>query len=526
MSSQENTAPISLPSAQPDIAPVAPIPAAAKLASPEAEKRAMGALLSHPEAMITHRAELPDEKEFTVTACRAAMRGMVALSEKGVDFDYRAVALQVFHHDNRARISLLRGYDNLSEAESLQVIEHAFVDLIRHGAMDQASLPANLAMVRDMATRRMMVDAARDLENAAYDKEAATDSVVNTFAGQLVVLHSRSPKLQAGTADEGMTALDADLDALDAGTKVDVCVSTGITMLDQAIGGGMIPGVTTVAALTGNGKTTLAYHTILTACRQGHVVVLASTENDRDTVHRELLAIEAGVPAAAIRTGAFRRADPAGYQRAKQSIAAMKLYVSHYDDSNGMPFDTLETAIHIARLKYGRVDLVVVDWLQDMQVPANIASVKEAEKLVQTKLTYIMPRMKQLGKSENVAILGTAQLTKGAISGGLELEYIAGSQEIARRSEAVIMVGLASTHDRTAQDKNKFLIKVGKKRSQGDYPYFDNHFRLDPVERRIKTILGEPVHPAQFRPVIVTADDMPADLYPSTNADDESMVDF
>jgi replicative DNA helicase len=369
-------------------------------------------------------------------------------------------------------------------------------------------------------------DTLRGLDKMVTDPEIPLTEITAEVTGTAIALTERSPELQMGTAAEGMAALNAHLDELDAGTKQDVCVSTGISLLDQAIDGGMIPGLHVYAAFTGNGKTTMAYHTALTVCRQGGVVVFASTEHDKARVYQEMLAIVAGVPAAAVRSGTFRRADPIGFSRASATLAAMNLYVFHFEGHQGMPFEVLETAIHVTSLKYGRVDLVVVDWMQDMQVPTSIANVKEPEKLVQTKLTYIVPRLKDLAINTGVPMIGTAQLTKESLTGGLELSYIAGSAEIARRAETALLFGRAQTHDRSRPDKNTFLIKVGKKRAQGDYPYFDNHFRLDPVSRQITTMLGEPVHPAQFRPTVSAADDMPADLYPSTSADDESMVDF
>jgi replicative DNA helicase len=504
----------------------------AVLSSPEAEKRVIGAMLAQPEVFVQTHGLIAGEEDFTVPECRAAFRGIKTLSGDGAEFDYRAIALHIYHFDDQARMALLNGAQYPTEADALAQIEGRFVELMRHGMYDQKSLEQNISVINDMAARRGMVELGNAIISSARDMNTSRTKSISVYSDKVIALQQRNQSLQLTTSEEGADMIEANAHAAMNGKLAVENVTTGFAAVDRTLGGGFIPGTMNVyAAVTGHGKTTAILHEILVFGKQGGVIVLGSTEYDTKRVYEELMSMEAGVPTKAIRDGTLLRNDSARFFHALRTVRAIKLMVVHATDDDGVSFSRLHNAVQLMKIKHGHVDLMIVDWLQDMGVPSDVkASIRNSDKAVTAKLTWIIPKIKNMAKYHNIPVLVTAQMSRESEDKKkLEPSFITGTIEIWRNAEVVIMFGRAEKYVKNLVGTDRWLVKVGKKREGSGGYFMSDEFRIDPVSRQVQTRLHEPVHPDQYRNILeIEAPTAPAPITEPIpiQEDDEQITDI
>ncbi len=178
---------------------------------------------------------------------------------------------------------------------------------------------------------------------------------------------------------------------------------TGRRDLDHILSGGIAPGqLAVISGRTGHGKSTLALDMIRsTAIADNGMVLFASAEQGVDEVTMRILAAEAGVPIAAIRTG---RLIEDQWSKLTDSIARVT-------DAKIIINDSVLTALDVIRdaLEYGAeggLSLIVVDGL-------NLLTSGEATNSRYEDVAMMSRALKNLAKDLNVPVVITAGLSRG-----------------------------------------------------------------------------------------------------------------
>lgn len=179
-------------------------------------------------------------------------------------------------------------------------------------------------------------------------------------------------------------------------------VLSGLTGLDELLGGFQRSDLIIVAGRPSMGKTSLVLNLIRNAgVEQRACVALFSMEMFREALVQRLLASESGVNSRRIRLGLNTEDEEKRIMNATGILSEAPIYI---DDSPQLRM--LEMRSKARRLHYERsVDLIVVDYLQLMQGDGR------GENRVQ-EISYISRSLKALARELSVPVVAVSQLSR------------------------------------------------------------------------------------------------------------------
>jgi replicative DNA helicase len=158
------------------------------------------------------------------------------------------------------------------------------------------------------------------------------------------------------------------------------------------------------------GKTSLAMNMAENAAiDDGKVVGIFSLEMSSEALLQRLLCSRAIVDAHKMRTGSLWRDDMQKVVRAMEELAQAQLYI---DDSPGLSISEMRAKARRLKQSQGRLDLLVVDYLQLMS-----GGSKRFENRTQ-EVSSISRGLKALAKELEVPVLALSQLSRAPESRG------------------------------------------------------------------------------------------------------------
>ena len=179
-------------------------------------------------------------------------------------------------------------------------------------------------------------------------------------------------------------------------------VLSGLTGLDDFLGGFQRADLIIVAGRTSMGKTSLVLNIARNAAvEQGACVALFSLEMFREALVQRLLSSESGVNSRRIRLGLNTEDEERRIMEAQGKLSEAPIYI---DDSPRLR--VVEMRSKARRLHYERgIDLIIVDYLQLLQSDGRV------ENRVQ-EISYISRSLKALARELKVPLIAVSQLSR------------------------------------------------------------------------------------------------------------------
>ena len=275
--------------------------------------------------------------------------------------------------------------------------------------------------IYDLATRRSLIAIGEDMVNIAFDApvDMAPRQQIEDTERRLFELAER------GRYDSGFhgfdSALTAALSMAASAYERDGHLSglaTGLSELDEKLGGLQASDLIILAGRPGMGKTALATNIAFNVARayrgttkvdgtvetvDGGIVGFFSLEMSAEQLATRIIAEQAGVPSERIRRG---KIDEMEYSRIADVATDLQTIPLFIDQTGGL--SVAQLAARARRLKRQRgLDLLVVDYLQLV----SGSSRRAAEGRVQ-EITEITTTLKALAKELHVPILALSQLSR------------------------------------------------------------------------------------------------------------------
>ncbi len=272
----------------------------------------------------------------------------------------------------------------------------------------------------DLALLRELVSVGRGLVEGAMDTSEAVDP-----RGQIEEAESALYRVSGGDAELGQVKTFAQATteavkiaerALNSGGHLSG-VTTGLTSINQKIGGLHASDLVILAGRPGMGKTALATNIAFNAAdrwrrdeddgiapdkNMGAKCAFFSLEMSADQLATRILAEQSGISGEALRMGKISRDDFQSLSRASQALQSLPLFI---DDTPGLTIAALRTRARRLQRRHG-IGLVVVDYLQLLQ-----GTGKSSDNRVQ-EISEISRGLKTLAKELNVPVLALSQLSR------------------------------------------------------------------------------------------------------------------
>jgi replicative DNA helicase len=361
-------------------------------ANVEAERSILGAILLDNFA-YNQAAEHLRIEDFSLDSHRRIYSRMVDLAESSRPIDM---------------ITLIEELDRNKELQPIGDV--AYVSSLVEGVPDRPSIEHYVKIVRDKALLRGVISAATTaIARASDQSDAAEDVLSDTEAAIFALSEKRIGRGFMGVQEivrETFGSVDA---LLQRGQRI-TGLATHYADLDEMTSGMQKSDLVIIAARPSMGKTAFVMNIAENAAIQDQQVVgVFSLEMSREALLLRLLCSTAQVDAHKMRTGSLWQDDTKKVVRAMEQLAHAPIFI---DDSPGISLSEMRAKARRLKQAQGRLDLIVVDYLQLMS-----GGGKRFENRTQ-EVSAISRGLKALAKELKVPVIALSQLSRAPESRG------------------------------------------------------------------------------------------------------------
>ena len=434
--------------------------------SREAEQAVIGGLLLDAAAW-DNVADVTKPEDFYQPDHQAIFEAIGILATGGKPCDVVTVSEQ------------LERNGKLEEAGGL-----AYLSQIARDTPSAANVRAYAEIVRERSLLRQLITAGSTIASAPFQSDGRTARELVDEAERLVfeIAEGGSRGRQGATAVR--TLLPGVIDQIDeAYSNPDSLrgLPTGFTDFDKMTGG-LRPGdLVIVAGRPSMGKTTLAVnmaeYAALRASDKRASVAIFSMEMPSEQVITRMLSSVGGVPLQNLRGGRISDDDWVRITSATTQLSEAKIFV---DETPALSPTELRARARRVKREHG-LDLVVVDYLQLMQVPGN----KENRA---TEISEISRGLKVLAKELACPVIALSQLNRGVEQRENKKPVMSDLREsgaIEQDADMILLIYREEVYDRQTTKKGIAEIDLVKHRNgeigtftltfQGQFTRFANY---------------------------------------------------
>src|SRR5450755_1893619 len=361
-------------------------------ANVEAERSILGAILLDNLA-YNEAAEHLKPEDFSLDSHRRVFTRMVDLAESSRPIDM---------------ITLVEELDRRKELEAIGDV--GYISGLVDGVPDRPSIEHYIKIVRDKALLRGLIHAANAAIARAADQSDPAEEILNDAEAAIFQLSEK--RIGRGfmgiqeIVKESFGSVDA---LLQRGQRI-TGLATHYTDLDEMTSGFQKADLVIGAARPSMGKTAFAMNIAENAAiDDGKVVGVFSLEMSSEALLQRLLCSRSIVDAHKLRTGSLWGEDIKKVMRASEELSKAPMFI---DDTPGISISEMRAKARRLKQSQGRLDLLVVDYLQLMS-----GGSKRFENRTQ-EVSSISRGLKAIAKELGVPVVALSQLSRAPESRG------------------------------------------------------------------------------------------------------------
>lgn len=408
----------------------------------EAEQSVLGGLMLDNNA-FDDVAELVTDVDFYRRDHRLIFRAISQLAELNKPFDV---------------VTLGEALDNagiLDESGGM-----AYLALLAKNTPSASNIKAYSDIVRERSVLRQMIQVSNEIAESAFRPEGRSSSELLDEAERKVFNIAEQGSKGAGPVPIKQV-LKATVDRIDQLFKSDdkiTGIPTGFTDLDEKTSGLQGGALVIVAARPAMGKTTFSMNMAENALiRTGKPVLVFSMEMPAEQIVMRMLASLGRIDMSRVTSGKLEEDDWPRFSSAVSLLAEQKLFI---DDSAGLsPVELRARARRVAR-DQGDLGLIMVDYLQLMQVPGAENRVNE--------ISEISRSLKGLAKEMNCPVVALSQLNRGLEQRPNKRPVMSDLREsgaIEQDADIIMFIYRDEVYNEDSEDKGIAEIIIGKQRN-------------------------------------------------------------
>ncbi len=273
--------------------------------------------------------------------------------------------------------------------------------------------------IYDRHLRREIIRLNQDVATMAfsYAIEQDAENILTVAESRLFSLAETGKSTQTGFVtlrDSVKVAIGYAEQAFHSDTHV-TGVTSGLTDLDQKLGGLHSSDLLILAARPSMGKTSLAVNIAFNAAKAyaegkqgGARVGFFSLEMSSDQLATRILSDQSGISGDAIRKGNIREDEFIRFVEASQKIAQIPLYI---DDTPALTIGALRSRARRLKRQHG-LELLVIDYLQLLQGSGTRQS--EGNRVLE--ISEITRGLKAIAKELHIPVIALSQLSRAVES--------------------------------------------------------------------------------------------------------------
>ena len=350
----------------------------------DAEESVLGAMLLSSDAANTVIDRL-SSYDFYVPAYQAIYEAMVELYNTSLPIDAVTVTDQLRRKDELDKIG-----------------GPAFITRLQNAVPVASRVDYYADIVEESALRRSLIRAGGEITNLAHQTDEEIDYVIDN--AEQTVLGVAERRVGDGLLELSTMLKPAleNIEALEANAGQITGLSTGFRDLDGMLAGFQPANLIVIAARPAMGKSAIALNIATNVAVSGGVVAMFSLEMGKDEIIQRILCSMGRVDSMKLRAGQL---SVEMWQ--KVTNAASRLYPApiFVDDSSYTTVTDVRAKCRRLKRQKGRLDLVVLDYLQLMQ--------GRNRENRQQEIAEISRNLKNLARELECPVLAVSQLNRG-----------------------------------------------------------------------------------------------------------------
>ncbi len=410
----------------------------------EAEQAVLGGLMLD-NATWDQVADRLDESDFYRSDHRLLFRAIRRLAENGNPFDLLTLA------------EWLEDNNQLEEAGGF-----AYLGVLARDTPSAANVRAYADIIRERAIRRELIRASTEIADSAYDPRGRdTRELLDNAEKRVFAIAERGSRSQQGftSIKELMARTVERIDILFERDNPVTGIPTGWPDFDEKTAGLQRGDLIVIAGRPSMGKTALAMNIVEFAAIQVKCpVAVFSMEMPGESLIMRLISSLGRIDQHKVRTGRLEEEDWPRLTSAVTILSQARLFI---DDSSSLSPTELRARARRLYRQEGQLGLIVVDYLQLMQVPGTNENRA-------TEVSEISRSLKSLAKELSVPVLALSQLNRTLEQRGDKRPIMSDLREsgaIEQDADLICFIYRDEVYNPDSPDKRKAEIIIGKQRN-------------------------------------------------------------
>ncbi|HRX59727.1 MAG TPA: replicative DNA helicase [Candidatus Competibacter sp.] len=410
----------------------------------EAEQAVLGGLMLD-NATWDQIADRLDESDFYRNDHRLIFRAIRHLSENGRPFDLLTLA------------EWLEDNNQLEDAGGF-----AYLGVLARDTPSAANVRAYGDIVRERAIRRDLIRTATEIADSAYDPRGRdTKQLVDDAEKRVFAIAEHGQRTQQGFTGikDLLTRTVERIDILFQHNNPITGIATGWHDFDDKTAGLQRGDLIVIAGRPSMGKTAFAMNIAEFAAIQSRCpVAVFSMEMPGESLIMRLISSLGRIDQHKVRTGRLEEEDWPRVTSAVSMLSEARLFI---DDSSNLSPNELRARARRLYRQEGQLGLIVVDYLQLMQVPGTNENRA-------TEVSEISRSLKALAKELSVPILALSQLNRTLEQRGDKRPIMSDLREsgaIEQDADLICFIYRDEVYNPDSPDKGKAEIIIAKQRN-------------------------------------------------------------
>jgi replicative DNA helicase len=388
-------------------------------------------------------------------------------------------------------VDLITVIEELDKRKELQAIgDRPYLFSLTEDLPRRLNVEEYVRIVKDKSLLRQVMGICQTAMARAADQSEDALDVLNATEQQLMEVSEKGIQRGFSGIGEIVASSFGSIDALYEQGREITGLATHYIEFDRMTSGLQESELIIIAARPSMGKTAWAINIAQNAAvKDGKVVAVFSLEMGKESLLRRMLASEALVNSRSIQTGFLPKSEKGKLLAALERLMASKLFI---DDTPGITLAEMRAKARRLRQQEGRLDLIVIDYLQ-LMTGSTGATQKKFENRTQ-EVSAVSRGLKALAKEMKVPVVALSQLSRASEQRGGDkkplLSDLRESGSIEQDADVVAFIHRESYYnkdengDEDPESKGKAEIIVAKQRNGptgsvhlaylADYTRFEN----------------------------------------------------
>ena len=388
-------------------------------------------------------------------------------------------------------VDLITVIEELDKRKELQAIgDRPYLFSLTEDLPRRLNVEEYVRIVKDKSLLRQVMGICQTAMARAADQSEDALDVLNATEQQLMEVSEKGIQRGFSGIGEIVASSFGSIDALYEQGREITGLATHYIEFDRMTSGLQESELIIIAARPSMGKTAWAINIAQNAAvKDGRVVAVFSLEMSKESLLRRMLASEALVNSRSIQTGFLPKSEKGKLLAALGRLTESKLFI---DDTPGITLAEMRAKARRLRQQEGRLDLIVIDYLQ-LMTGSTGATQKKFENRTQ-EVSAVSRGLKALAKEMKVPVIALSQLSRASEQRGGDkkpmLSDLRESGSIEQDADVVAFIHRESYYnkdengDEDPESKGKAEIIIAKQRNGptgsvhlaylSDYTRFEN----------------------------------------------------